>query len=521
VSGRGPAGQQEAIAILDFGSQYSQLIARRVRECGVYSQIYGFGAPAAEIECLAPKGLILSGGPASVYDEGSPRLPSYAQQLRKPILGICYGMQLLAHDLGGLVAAAARHEYGPATLQVAHPPSLLFDGLPARLKVWMSHGDQVETLPAGFRPLASTPNAPIAAFGDEQRHIYGLQFHPEVQHTHHGTAILRNFLFEVCGCRGDWEPASFVTRAVAAIRHQVGEGRAICALSGGVDSTVAGTLVHRAIGDRLTCVFVNHGLLRLDEAENNLLLFRKHLGLNVTYVDASERFLNALHGVTDPEQKRLIIGQQFIRLFEAQAHNVGGVDFLVQGTLYPDVIESNQADTRVARRIKTHHNVGGLPEDMRLELVEPLRYLFKDEVREIGTQLGLPAEIVHRQPYPGPGLAVRIIGEVTEPRLAALRAADAIVTSEIEAAGTNENLWQYFAVLTPTRTVGVMGDERTYGHVVAVRAVLSEDGMTADWASLPRDLLSRISSRIVNEVPEVNRVVYDITSKPPATIEWE
>jgi GMP synthase (glutamine-hydrolysing) len=404
---------------------------------------------------------------------------------------------------------------------LVNPPSLLFDGLPAQLDVWMSHGDQVETLPAGFRPLAMTPNAPIAAFGDEQRHIYGLQFHPEVQHTEHGTAILRNFLYQVCGCRGDWRPASFITQAVAAIRSQVGEGKAICALSGGVDSTVAATLVHRAIGDRLTCVFVNHGLLRLDEAENNLQLFRKHLGLNVTYVDASERFLKALRGVIDPEEKRRIVGQQFIRLFENEAHRLGEVDFLVQGTLYPDVIESNAADTKVASRIKTHHNVGGLPEDMRLQLVEPLRYLFKDEVREIGVQLGLPAEIVRRQPYPGPGLAVRIIGEVTEPRLASLRTADAIVTSEIETAGANQYLWQYFAILTPTRTVGVMGDERTYGHVIAVRAVLSEDGMTADWADLPREVLSHISSRIVNEVPEVNRVVYDITSKPPATIEWE
>jgi GMP synthase (glutamine-hydrolysing) len=521
VSGSVPAGQGEAIAILDFGSQYSQLIARRVRECGVYSQIYGFGAPAAEIESLEPKGLILSGGPASVYGEQSPRLPSYVGQLGGPILGICYGMQLLAQDLGGHVAPAARHEYGPATLQLANPRSVLFDGLPGQLQVWMSHGDQVEELPAGFRPLASTANAPIAAFGDEQRHIYGLQFHPEVQHTQHGTAILRNFLYRVCGCRGDWKPSSFIAQAVTEIRRQVGQGRAICALSGGVDSTVAAMLVHKAIADRLTCVFVNHGLLRLDEAEQNLQLFRKHLGLSVTYVDASERFLTALRGVTDPEQKRRIIGQQFIRLFEAEAHRLGEVEFLVQGTLYPDVIESNTADTGVASRIKTHHNVGGLPEDMRLELVEPLRYLFKDEVRRIGLQLGLPDEIVHRQPYPGPGLAVRIIGEVTEERLASLRAADAIVTSEIEAAGADRDLWQYFAILTPTRTVGVMGDERTYGHVVAVRAVLSEDGMTADWATLPPDLLSRISSRIVNEVPGVNRVVYDITSKPPATIEWE
>ena len=521
MSGSGPADQGETIAILDFGSQYSQLIARRVRECGVYSQIYGFGARPADIEDLSPKGLILSGGPASVYGERSPRLPGYVRQLGKPILGICYGMQLLAHDLGGHVAPAARHEYGPATLDLLNPPSLLFDGLPSPLRVWMSHGDQVRALPDGFRPLATTPNAPIAAFGDEQHQIYGLQFHPEVQHTQHGTAILRNFLFRICGCRGDWKPASFISQAVTAIRSQIGQGKAICALSGGVDSTVAATLVHRAIGDRLSCVFVNHGLLRLHEAESNLQLFRKHLGLNVCYVDATQRFLTALHGVTDPEKKRRIIGREFIRLFEAQAHDLGRVEFLVQGTLYPDVIESNAADTGVASRIKTHHNVGGLPEDMKLELVEPLRYLFKDEVRQIGLELGLPAEIVYRQPYPGPGLAVRIIGEVTEERLTSLRLADAIVTSEIEAVGADKGLWQYFAILTSTRTVGVMGDERTYGNVVVVRAVLSEDGMTADWASLPPDLLARISSRIVNEVPGVNRVVYDITSKPPATIEWE
>jgi len=521
VSWSGPAGQGETIAILDFGSQYSQLIARRVRECGVYSQIYSSAALPADIESLAPKGLILSGGPASVYDGRSPRLPSYVRQSGKPILGICYGMQLLAHYLGGQVTPAARHEYGAATLDVVDPPSPLFDGLPAQLKVWMSHGDQVQKLPQGFRSLAKTSNAPIAAFGDEQHHIYGLQFHPEVQHTEYGTAILHNFLYRICGCRGNWKPASFIAEAVSAIRSQVGRGQAICALSGGVDSTVAATLVHRAIGDRLTCVFVNHGLLRLNEAESNLQLFRTHLGLNVIYVDASERFLTALRGVTDPEQKRRIIGRQFIRLFEAEAFKLGEVDFLVQGTLYPDVIESNAADTGVASRIKTHHNVGGLPEDMRLELIEPLRYLFKDEVRQIGVQLGLPEEIVHRQPFPGPGLAVRMIGEVTEQRLARLRAADAIVTSEIEASGADQDLWQFFAILTPTRTVGVMGDERTYGNVVAVRAVLSDDGMTADWATLAPELLARISSRVVNEVPGVNRVVYDITSKPPATIEWE
>ena len=521
MSGSRTAAQSEAIAVLDFGSQYSQLIARRVRECGVYSQIYGFGTPLQEIENLAPKGLILSGGPASVYDERAPRLPEYLRQLNKPVLGICYGMQLLAHDLGGQVASAPRHEYGPANLHLVDPPSPLFAGLPAQLKVWMSHGDQVLRLPSGFRTLAKTANAPIAAFGDEQRRIYGLQFHPEVQHTQHGTAIVRNFLYHICGCRGSWKPASFIAQSVAAVRDQIEQGRAICALSGGVDSTVAATLVHRAIGDRLTCVFVNHGLLRRNEAQHNLEVFRQHLGLEVAYIDASQQFLAALRGVTDPEQKRRLIGQQFIRLFEAQARKLGKAEFLVQGTLYPDVIESNAADTRGASRIKTHHNVGGLPEDMRLQLVEPLRYLFKDEVRRIGLELGLAKEIVDRQPYPGPGLAVRIIGEVTAERVTALQAADAIVTAEVEAVGAHRDLWQYFAVLTPTQTVGVMGDERTYGNVVAVRAVRSEDGMTADWAELPPHLLARISSRIVNEVPGVNRVVYDITSKPPATIEWE
>ncbi len=516
-----PDSQDEAIAILDFGSQYSQLIARRVRECGVYCQMFGCNAEQAVVEALAPMGFILSGGPASVYQHGAPHLPAYVLKQGKPILGICYGMQLLTHELGGQVASATLREYGSADLTVSALPGLLFRNLPANLHVWMSHGDQVQTLPPGFRVLASTDNAPIAACGDAQRHIYGLQFHPEVIHTPRGVQILRNFLYHICGCRGTWQPASFIASAIASVRRQVGSGRAICGLSGGIDSTVAATLVQKAICDQLTCIFVNHGLLRLGEAKHNLESFRRHLGLRVVYVDASDRFLKALRGISDPEEKRRIIGHEFIGVFETEARKLGGADFLVQGTLYPDVIESSGAHTQVAARIKTHHNVGGLPKDLRFNLIEPLKYLFKDEVRRIGEELGLPQEIVHRQPFPGPGLAVRIIGKVTKERLHILRAADAIVTAEIALAGLDRDIWQYFAVLTPIRTVGVMGDGRTYGNVVAVRAVVSEDGMTADWAHLPADVLTRISSRIVNEVAGVNRVVYDVTSKPPSTIEWE
>jgi len=511
----------EAIAILDFGSQYSQLIVRRVRECGVYCQLFHHQVGQEDVERLAPMGVIISGGPASVYQPGAPQLPPYLLGLGKPVLGICYGMQLLAQALGGQVGTAGLREFGPAELTVMAPPDVLFRNLPSRLQVWMSHGDQVKSCPPGFRVLACTDNAPIAAFGDEHRCLYGLQFHPEVVHTPLGTDILRNFLYGVCGCRGTWQPTSFITRTVAHVAAHIGTRRAICALSGGVDSTVAATLVHRAIGDRLTCIFVNHGLLRLGEAEHNLSLFRQHLGLRVVYVDATARFLQALQGITDPEQKRRIIGREFVEVFEAESTKLGDIPFLVQGTLYPDVIESNAAHTGIAERIKTHHNVGGLPENMRFELVEPLRYLFKDEVRRIGKELGLPDEIVHRQPFPGPGLAVRIIGEINPERLDCLRAADHIVTQEIQAAGLSKDIWQYFAVLTPVRTVGVMGDGRTYSHVVAVRAIVSEDGMTADWARLPTEVLARISTRIVNEVPGVNRVVYDITSKPPSTIEWE
>jgi len=510
----------EAVAILDFGSQYAQLIARRVREARVYCELVPWDAPYEQVERLNPRGFILSGGPASVYEEDAPTLPDYALEGGLPVLGICYGMQLLAHALGGKVAPAGEREYGSAELSVLALSSPLFTGLPFSMKVWMSHGDRVEELPPGFVALASTANSPIAAMGDEARKLYGLQFHPEVVHTPHGGEIIRNFLYNICGLKGTWTPASFVEEAVARIREQVGQGRVVCALSGGVDSTVTATLVKRAVGDRLTCIFVDHGLLRYGEAERNLERFR-HLGLNVVFVDAKERFLARLRGVIDPEEKRRIIGEEFVRVFEEKAARLGHFDFLAQGTLYPDVIESAGPVSRAAARIKTHHNVGGLPADMRFQLIEPLRYLFKDEVRRVGLELGLPEEVVYRQPFPGPALAIRIIGEVTEEKLEILRAADAIVTEEIERAGLVREVWQYFAVLTPVRSVGVMGDGRTYETTIAVRAVTSQDGMTADWARLPHELLARIGSRIVNEVPGVNRVVYDITSKPPATIEWE
>ena len=509
------------LAILDFGSQYTQLIARRVREAHVYCELFPWDAPPEEVLALKPRGFIFSGGPASVYAAGAPRLPDYVLAQSVPVLGICYGMQLLAHRLGGRVAPAARREYGPAEVTLTADVPLLFP-LSSDPRVWMSHGDRIEAVPPGFEVLAHSTNSPVAAMGDLERRLYGLQFHPEVVHTVRGREILRCFAVEVCGCVPDWTPAAFIEQAVAAIRAQVGAGRIVCGLSGGIDSAVTATLVHRAVGDQLTCIFVNTGLLRRGEPGQVVRTFQNRLGIRLVPVDATEEFLSALNGVTDPEQKRRIIGERFIRVFEREARRLGGVSFLAQGTLYPDVIESRGPERRAAARIKTHHNVGGLPADMSFELVEPLRYLFKDETRAVGEALGLPDEIVWRQPFPGPGLAVRILGEVTWERLETLRAADAILLEELGAAGLLRGATQQaFAVLLPVRSVGVMGDGRTYRHVVTIRAVTTEDFMTADWARLDHELLACISNRIVNEVPEVNRVVYDVTSKPPATIEWE
>jgi len=516
-----PPDQHETIVVIDYGSQYSQLITRRVRECRVYCEMLPWDAPAQEIARLRPRGIILSGGPNSVYEPGAPQLTTHILAQGVPVLGICYGMQLLGHHLGGKVGAADAREYGPATVSIDEPDSPLFAGLGGELQVWMSHGDRIEILPTGFVALAHSANSPVAAMADEARGLYGLQFHPEVVHTPRGKELLENFCFKICQCRGEWTPSSFIEESTKRIRDQVGTGRVICAVSGGVDSTVVATLLSRAVGNQLTAVFVDNGLLRKGEAEESMARFGRYLDGNVIYVDASDRFLSALARVTDPERKRMIIGREFVAVFDQEASKLGQVDFLAQGTLYPDVIESATPATRSAARIKTHHNVGGLPENMKLRLIEPLRFLFKDEVRAVGIALGLPEEMVYRPPFPGPGLAVRITDAVTPERLHVLREADAIVREEIAAAGLDREIWQYFAVLTSVRSVGVMGDSRTYANVVAVRAVTSQDGMTADWARIPYDVLGRISNRIVNQVPQVNRVVYDISSKPPATIEWE
>ena len=512
-----PAAPQRPVIVLDFGAQYAQLIARRIRESRVYSIILPFDTPLAEILAHQPQGIVLSGGPASVYEPGAPRVDPALFAANIPTLGICYGMQLMAHLLGGRTAAAAQREYGRTRLFVDDNADL-FAGLEPRLICWMSHGDSVTALPEGFAPLAHSDRNPVAAIADRGRRLYGLQFHPEVSHTPWGIEVLRNFLYEVCRCEPTWTMTSFIDRSIGSIRERVGDGRALCALSGGVDSATAAALVHRAIADQLTCVFVDHGLLRAGEAEQVVGTFRGAFQVPLVHVDARDRFLTRLAGVTDPEQKRRTIGEEFVRVFEEEATRLGEIEFLVQGTLYPDVIESG---TRTAARIKTHHNVGGLPERMRLRLVEPFRELFKDEVREVARQLGLPDRMVARHPFPGPGLAIRVLGEVSRERLDLLRAADAIILDELREAGLTGQIWQAFGVLLPVHTVGVMGDARTYGQVVVVRAVTSEDGMTADWARLPEEVLEIIASRVTREVPDVTRVVYDITSKPPATIEWE
>ena len=525
-AGHGPATegdmspQRESILIVDFGSQYSRLIARRVRENSVYCEIISFNTNWSEVEGLNPKGIILSGGPASVYDETSPLAPLWVFESGLPILGICYGMQVLVHQLGGKVAASTKKEYGHAVLHQNKPNEPLFTGLPQSLSVWMSHADQVTELPPGFVSLAHTDNSPIAVVGNDKG-ILGIQFHPEVAHTPQGSNIIENFLTKTCNMGQVWTPDNFVVDSVNRIREQVGKGKVICALSGGVDSAVAATLVHKAVGDQLTCIFVNNGLMRRGEPDRVRETFEKYMDINLIFSESTERFLTGLAGVIDPERKRKIIGEEFINVFDEEASKLGVVDFLTQGTLYPDVIESKTSDNSVSATIKTHHNVGGLPDHMKMELVEPLRYLFKDEVRQVGLELGLPEEMVFRQPFPGPGLAIRIMGEVTSEKLEILRAADWIVMDEIKANGLYNELWQTFAVLTGSRSVGVTGDFRTYGHVIAIRAVKSDDAMTADWARLPYDVLASISSRISNEVSDVNRVVFDITSKPPGTIEWE
>ncbi|MDP3048786.1 MAG: glutamine-hydrolyzing GMP synthase [Thermodesulfovibrionales bacterium] len=519
---------EDKILVLDFGSQYTQLIARRVRENSVYSEIFPYNAPFEKIRDFKPKGIILSGGPSSVYSKGSPIPDIKVFDLGIPILGICYGMQLMAHLLGGRVAKAAKREYGRAELFI-DDDSDLFEGISSKFKiqnskfktvVWMSHGDRIEKYPEGFMPIAHTENSPVAAMADKKKNFYALQFHPEVVHTEKGREIIKNFIFNICGANLTWTMKSFIETAKHEIKEKVGNQRVVCGISGGVDSSVTAVLVHEAIGDALTCIFVDNGVLREDEAKKVENMLKKSFHMKIKYVDASERFLKKLKGVKDPERKRKIIGNEFIRVFEDEAMKIKNVSFLAQGTLYPDVIESTSFKGPSAT-IKSHHNVGGLLKKMKLKLIEPLRELFKDEVRVLGHELGMPDETINRHPFPGPGLAIRCISNVTKERLAILRKADVIVLDEIKKAGLYGKIWQAFAVLLPVKSVGVMGDERTYDNVIAVRAVTSVDGMTADWAQIPYEVLGRISNRIINEVKGVNRVVYDISSKPPSTIEWE
>lgn len=507
----------EKIVVLDFGGQYNQLIARRIRDLGVYSELLPNTITAEELKAMNPKGIIFSGGPNSAYAEGAPKCDEAIFELGIPILGICYGMQLMTQHFGGKVEPAELREYGKATITV-ESTAKLYHNLPKEQVVWMSHGDLIVAPPPGFIVDAKSASCPVAGMSDESRNLYGVQFHPEVRHSEYGIEMLKNFVYEVCRCEGNWSMENFIEMEVEKIRKRVGNKKVLCALSGGVDSSVVAVLIHKAIGDQLTCMFIDHGLLRKGEAESVMKTFKEQFQMNVIKIDAQERFLSKLKGVTDPEQKRKIIGNEFIYVFDEEAAKLKDMDFLAQGTLYTDIIESG---TKTAQTIKSHHNVGGLPEDMKFELIEPLKTLFKDEVRKLGTELGISDEIVWRQPFPGPGLAIRVLGEVTEEKLEIVRESDAILREEIKKAGLEREIWQYFTVLPGMKSVGVMGDARTYDYTIGIRAVTSIDGMTSDWARIPYDVLEKISTRIVNEVKHVNRVVYDITSKPPATIEWE